>query len=315
MHARPKVLILHASGSNRDREAARACELAGGDPQIVLVDAVLSGAESLDDFQMLLLPGGFSYGDDLGAGKLWALRLRSRLGDQLAAFVDAGKPVLGICNGFQALVKSGLLPGPLAGLPAPVDASRPATTAGAKRSTPKSGKQRKAGKQSKAGKARAEAAARQARVFGPAHATLTRNRSARFECRWVYLAATPGSPCVFTQALGSQLIHCPVAHGEGRFVARDAATLAALEQGGQAALRYVTATGATLPAAASYPANPNGSDHHIAGVCNAAGNVLGLMPHPEDHVVDRQHPGYHAGLRGQLGLALFEAGVQYAAQR
>ena len=109
---KPPILILHATGTNRDREAALACELAGGAPEIVHVNQLAAGERHLLDAQMLVLPGGFSYGDDLGAGKLWAVALRYRLGDELQAFVDSGRPVLGICNGFQALVKAGLLPAP-----------------------------------------------------------------------------------------------------------------------------------------------------------------------------------------------------------
>ena len=271
MGAQPQVLILHATGTNRDREAARACELAGAKPDIRLLSDLTDGTIRLADYQMLLLPGGFSFGDDLGAGKLWALRLHSRIGDQLRTFVDDGWPVLGICNGFQALVKAGLLPGAL-----PVEGAHVSDA-----------------------------------LFGPAHATLTRNISARFECRWVHLQPNPASPSVFVQGLGEELIYCPVAHGEGRFVARDERTLSAIEDANLVALRYVTATGGTP----TYPADPNGSDHPIAGVCNAAGNVMGLMPHPEDHITARQHPGYHRGQRGGLGLRLFEAGVRYAAQR
>lgn len=258
---KPPVLILHAPGTNRDREAAWAVEAAGGAPQIVPVDAVVSGGAPLADAAMLLLPGGFSFGDDLGAGRLWALALREGLGDQLDAFVDAGKPVLGICNGFQALVKAGLLPGD-----APADPVQ--------------------------------------------RVTLTRNDSARFECRWVWLRAEPDSPCVFTRELGDTLIHCPVAHGEGKLVARDDTVRAALGDHALAALRYVDAAGAP----ADYPLNPNGSEGGIAGLTNPRGNVLGLMPHPEDHIEARQHPRFQAGVRGQLGLALFEAGVRYAAQ-
>ncbi|MCO4762294.1 MAG: phosphoribosylformylglycinamidine synthase I [Myxococcales bacterium] len=274
----PKVLLLHAMGTNRDRDAARACEMAGGRPHIALVDEVLSGTIQLSDYQMLVLPGGFSYGDDLGAGKLWALRLRSRLGEQLETFVTAGKPVLGICNGFQALVKSGLLPGPLA--------SEASNASKATTSEPES----------------------EPSVFGAPIATLTRNASAKFECRWVHLAANPDSPSIFTKHLGTRRIHCPVAHGEGRFVARDADTLAAIEAGGHVALRYVTADGDDP----TYPANPNGSAHHIAGICNAAGNVLGLMPHPENHVDPLQRPS--TLMTGELGLLLFTAGVEHAAQ-
>ncbi len=110
-HHKPPILILHATGTNRDREAAWACELAGGAPEIVHVNRVISGETRLEDYRMLVLPGGFSYGDDLGAGKLWAVTLAGRLADALSDFVGRGRPVLGICNGFQALVKAGLLPG------------------------------------------------------------------------------------------------------------------------------------------------------------------------------------------------------------
>jgi phosphoribosylformylglycinamidine synthase len=258
---RPGVLIVVAPGTNRDREAALAVEAAGGRPTIASVDSVARGEVRFRDHQMLLLPGGFSYGDDLGAGRLWSVQLKAGLGDRIKRFVDDGRPVLGICNGFQALVKSGILPG---------DASDDPVQ----------------------------------------RVTLTRNDSAKFECRWVWLRAEPDSPCVFTKELGDTLVHCPVAHGEGKVVARDDTVRQAIGAGALAALRYVAADGT----AAGYPANPNGSEGDIAGLTNPAGNVLGLMPHPEDHIFARQHPGFHRGARGNLGLALFEAGVRYAAQ-
>jgi len=271
MNTRPPVLILHATGTNRDREAAWACELAGAAPEIVHVNQLCAGERRLADYRMLVLPGGFSYGDDLGAGKLWAVTLRYRLGDDLAAFIAAGRPVLGICNGFQALVKAGLLPGVR-------------DQNGDDRLTP-----------------------------GPCSLapdfTLARNASARFECRWVYLAPQPNSPCIFTRGL-TEPIYCPVAHGEGRFVARDARALADLEAAGLVALRYVGPGGAAAP----YPWNPNGSQNDIAGICNPQGTILGLMPHPEDHIIEEQHPRYHHGERGMAGLALFRNGVRYAAE-
>ena len=91
---------------------------------------------------------------------------------------------------------------------------------------------------------------------------------------------------------------------------RDAASLQTLESSGQVALRY----GSGASADVTYPANPNGSVHNIAALCNPAGNVMGMMPHPEDHIRDTQHPQYHRGVVGNLGLALFESGVRYAAQ-
>jgi len=114
---------------------------------------------------------------------------------------------------------------------------------------------------------------------------------------------------VFTQGL-DRPIEVPVAHGEGRFVARDSAALQALREAGQVALRYVAAGGG----AAGYPANPNGSDDSIAGVCNPAGNVLGLMPHPEDAILPQQHPRWtREPWRAEGdGLALFRNAVRYA---
>jgi phosphoribosylformylglycinamidine synthase len=107
----PRVLILRAAGINCDEETAAACELAGGQPERVHVNRIAEGSVRLDDFAALVIPGGFSYGDHLGAGKLLAVDLLHRLSDALAHFIDDGRPVLGICNGFQVLVKAGLLPG------------------------------------------------------------------------------------------------------------------------------------------------------------------------------------------------------------
>ena len=136
-------------------------------------------------------------------------------------------------------------------------------------------------------------------------ATLAPNRSAHFECRWVYLKAAPESRCLFTRGL-TELLYVPVAHGEGNFVPRDPSLLAELAARGQVALTYVDAHGNP----AGYPANPNGSAGNVAGICNPAGNVLGLMPHPEDHIFPYQHPGWTRGQAGGLGLAIFEQGVR-----
>ncbi|HVU10368.1 MAG TPA: phosphoribosylformylglycinamidine synthase I, partial [Phototrophicaceae bacterium] len=251
VHPSPRVLILHANGSNRDHEAALACELAGGAPEIVHVNQLVSGERSLLDYHMLVVPGGFSYGDDLGAGTLWALDLRRRFGADMERFVAEGRPVLGICNGFQALVKSGLLPGE-----------------------------------------------------GERKVTLTNNASTHFECRWVYLQPNPNSACLFTEGL-TEPIYCPVAHGEGRLAVSDPSVSAALWSNGLVALTYVEADGSP----AGYPANPNGSVDAIAGLSNRAGNVFGLMPHPEDHVFIWQHPRREDRMDG---LRLFRNGIKYA---
>jgi phosphoribosylformylglycinamidine synthase len=259
----PSVLIVQATGANRDPDAAAAVERAGGRPVILHINELQADAARLQTFQMLVLPGGFSYGDALGAGRLLAADLRWLFQEPLARFVEAGKPIIGICNGFQALVKSGWLPGP--------SSDREAS--------------------------------------GGADATLTRNASNRFECRWVWLQPNPHSPCVFTRGL-TEPITCPVAHGEGRFVARDAAVLARLVGKQQIAVVY-TAEDGSRP---SYPDNPNGSTADIAGICNEQGAIFGLMPHPENHIFPWQNPRWTRGESHYLGLALFQNGIRYASQ-
>jgi phosphoribosylformylglycinamidine synthase len=128
---------------------------------------------------------------------------------------------------------------------------------------------------------------------------LGHNSQGRFDCRWVVLDADPNSHCVWTAGL-SEPIHCPIAHGEGRDVHGD---VPALTEARQVALRYRST-------------NPNGSIDDIAGVCDPTGVVLGLMPHPENHVLPRQHPLHRRGGGGEahLGLRLFENGVAHAKQ-
>ncbi len=259
--SKPRALILHADGTNRDHEAAQAFDLAGAVSEIVHLNQLRSGEKRWRDYQLLALPGGFSYADALGAGRLLAIDLNVYFADEVRAFVGSGKPVIGICNGFQALVKAGLLPDP--GSP-----------------------------------------------DGQPKATLTFNERGHFECRWVTLAPK-SQACVWTRGL-AEPIYCPVAHGEGRFLLADPGDLKTLQANDQVALAYALADGA--PAGGAYPENPNGSIGDIAGVCNPAGNVLGLMPHPEDHLFVYQHPRRARGETAGSGLKLFANGVKYAGQ-
>ncbi len=254
---KPKALVLFAPGTNRDGDVAEALRLAGAEPEIVPLSALRAGRRRFTDYQMLILPGGFSYADALGAGKLLAIDLRSYFSEQVEAFVASGKPVLGICNGFQALIKAGILPGTLS------PASPTAQTA-----------------------------------------TLTFNACGHFECRWVTLRPV-STTCLWTRGL-DELIECPVAHGEGNFQ-----SLEPIPEP-QIALVYVHADGS--PANGAYPANPNGSLLDIAGVCNLAGNVLGLMPHPENHIHPWQHPLWTRHGHRRNALRIFENGVRYAAE-
>jgi phosphoribosylformylglycinamidine synthase I len=240
VRARPRALVLRAPGTNCDRETALALELAGARVESVHLERLLASETDLDDFAMLVLPGGFSFGDHLGAGALWAQRL-GVLGESLHRFVERGRPVLGICNGFQALLRLGLLEG----------------------------------------------------------GALASNASGHFECRWIWMRRPEAARSPLLD--GIERIAMPVAHGEGRFVAKDAATLDVLR--GQVALVYCDAEGRD----GDYPVNPNGSEGAVAALTNSAGNVLGLMPHPERNVSEGQAP---AGREDGAGLAIFANAVR-----
>jgi len=111
MTAKPKVLVLRAAGTNCDMETAFAFELAGAEARVAHVNRLADHSVKLSDFQVLAIPGGFSYGDDVAAGKVFAVELEHRLGGELGEFVAGGGLAIGICNGFQVLVKTGILPG------------------------------------------------------------------------------------------------------------------------------------------------------------------------------------------------------------
>ncbi|HEV3258822.1 MAG TPA: phosphoribosylformylglycinamidine synthase subunit PurQ [Gemmataceae bacterium] len=253
--ATPRALILCAPGANCDEETQFAFEQAGAAADRVHINRLREQPSLLHRYQILTVPGGFTYGDDVAAGKILANQLTHFLGEALRRFRDAEKLILGICNGFQALLKAGLI--------VPPDEDGPL-------------------------------------------ATLTNNACGKFEDRWIYLQATAGR-CPFLT--GYQRLHVPVAHGEGRFICREPWMLRGLDQSGQIVLRFVDADGRPGP----YPVNPNGSEGEVAGVCDASGRVLGLMPHPERHVLPTQHPRWtRLGLAPEgEGLRLFRNAVQY----
>ena len=260
----PRVMILRAPGTNCDLETAFAFERAGAQAVECYVRALCEQPALLNECAILALPGGFSYGDDLGSGTVLANELTQTLAEPLKRFVERGGLVLGICNGFQILVKTGLLPG-LSYVP------------------------------------RQESEA-------PA-ATLTFNDSQHFEDRWIFLQVEQSSSPFLSDAAGRRVTF-PVAHGEGRFLARDGAVLERLEASKQVAFRYASANGG----APAYPENPNGSQNNIAGISDETGRVLGLMPHPERHVLPWQHPRWaREGLKSEGdGMFVFRNAVKYA---
>jgi phosphoribosylformylglycinamidine synthase subunit PurQ / glutaminase len=109
--AKPKVCVLRAAGTNCDEEAAFAFQKAGADAELVHINRFIAGEKNLADYHILAIPGGFTYGDDIAAGKILANELRSKLAEDVRKFISDGKLIIGICNGFQILVKAGLLPG------------------------------------------------------------------------------------------------------------------------------------------------------------------------------------------------------------
>ncbi len=213
--------VVQFPGSCDERDALHACELSGGDARLVWHEE-----RGLGDVDAVVVPGGFSYGDYLRAGAI--ARFSPAMG-AVAEFAAGGGPVLGICNGFQVLCETGLLPG-----------------------------------------------------------ALLLNESMRFTCRQVQLhpegLAAGRTPQPFR--MPGEVLSIPAKHGEGRYWAPEE-MLDSLDANGQVAFRYAPGQ------------NPNGSARDIAGVRNEAGNVLGLMPHPE-HAVD--------AMTGSTdGLRVFEA--------
>lgn len=108
---KPKVLILYGYGINCDNETQYGFSLARADAKKVHVNELISGEEKLKDYQILVIPGGFSFGDDIGAGKVLATKIKSNLAEEFSEFTKAGRLIIGICNGFQVMVKLGILPG------------------------------------------------------------------------------------------------------------------------------------------------------------------------------------------------------------
>ena len=222
-----KACIMRIEGTNCEDETERAFEKLGVNGEIVHLNQLIGSVSEekkrkLSDYDILMLPGGFSAGDYVSSGTIMAARIRAGLYGEMRDFVDEGKPVGGICNGFQVLLNLGLL---------------------------------------------------------DTRAALTTNRSARFECRPVFLEKV--HDCAFSHLTGENIC-LPVAHGEGRFVfspGEEGSMFKELEENEQIVFTYSRDGGGL--ADGEYPYNPNGSFRDIAAICSREKNVFGLMPHPE----------------------------------
>jgi phosphoribosylformylglycinamidine synthase len=230
-----KFAVIQFPGSNCDQDCIAAVNSIPG----LKAEYVWHKETSLDQFDAIVLPGGFAYGDYLRCGAI------ARFSPIMRAVIDdaqAGKLVLGTCNGFQVLCEAGLLPG-----------------------------------------------------------ALVRNRSLRFVCQLVTTRVeVPDSAFTHGCSQGS-LLRLPIAHGEGCYFA-DPETVRELSEHGQVILRYSDAQGRITP-----EANPNGSIENIAGICNRAGNVFGLMPHPDRAFEER--------LGSADGIKIFRSMLQTIEQR
>jgi phosphoribosylformylglycinamidine synthase subunit PurQ / glutaminase len=206
-----KTAVLVLPGLNRDRDMIAALTLITG----VAPMTIWQTETSIPAVDLIVIPGGFSYGDYLRCG---AIAARMPVLDAVRDHATRGTPIIGVCNGFQILTEAGLLPG-----------------------------------------------------------ALMRNASLKFVCREVKLEVANDKTRFTQNYMPREIIRCPVAHHDGNWFA-DAETLARVEGEDQVAFRYAEGT------------NPNGSINDIAGIVNDAGNVLGLMPHPEN-LVEAAHGG------------------------
>jgi phosphoribosylformylglycinamidine synthase len=299
-----RAVVLRAAGINCDMETEYALESAGAQAERVHINRIIKDKSALDEYQILVFPGGFSYGDDVAAGKILANQVIHHLAEAVRKFIDDGKLVLGICNGFQVLVKAGVLPGSKSNL-ATEDTEN--TGKNKKDTRHKTPDQRPATSNS-TGHLTVERRATDL-------VTITYNDSGKFEDRWVYLAPQT-ERCIFIEQ-GRQ-IYLPIAHGEGKVVTKDEATLEKLKSEGYVAFKYVDKDGKE----GDYPINPNGSTGSIAGLTDTTGRVLGLMPHPERHVRFTQHPHWsrlrvqgtrdeEQGTRDGDGMAMFVNAVKF----
>jgi phosphoribosylformylglycinamidine synthase subunit PurQ / glutaminase len=231
-----KAAVLVFPGINRERDMARTLRLTSGHEPAMVWHADRELPPGTD---LVVIPGGFSYGDYLRCG---AIAARAPIMDAVRAYANEGGLVLAVCNGFQIACEAGMLPG-----------------------------------------------------------VLMRNSRLKFICRDIFLKVER-SDTPFTRGYNAgQVVRVPTAHGEGNYAA-DAETIARLEGEGRVILRYVAPDGSRNEAY-----NVNGSTNAIAGIINERGNVLGMMPHPENHVEAAIGPtdgrGLFAGLVDHLGEA------------
>lgn len=282
-----RALILSGMGLNCEEEMAQAYRLVGAKVTTININQILEGKDSIHNYDILNFPGGFSYGDDLGSGKALANLIRfhpikgtpaiqsplsprpssslqitpKTLLSEISQFLSQGKFILGVCNGFQLLVKLGLLPNT-------------------------QGRMHAFAEQSEIYDFHKSNSINQTLFFQ--EATLTTNSNGRFEDRWCRLKVPAGHRSPFLT--GISYLELPVRHGEGHLIISDPLVMAQVREYVLDCLHYVDERGEYTE---EYPANPNGSPLGIAGLSDKSGQILGIMPHPEAYLYPHNHPDYN----------------------
>lgn len=285
----PQALVIRAPGTNCDTEMVRAFTLAGcARCDLVHLDRLIAEPAAIEKYDLIGFPGGFSYGDDVASGRVFAMRLRERLYAPLQAAVDRGVCIIGACNGFQVLVQVGLLPGKSVGQASSLPSSPPPLSVALTDNI---------GNRFIDQWLRVE-------PINSSPCIWTRGLAAMVREAEAVLCAVPkerGKDGRMTQTAAGEMMMLPIAHGEGRFVTASPAVLQSLESSGQIALRYTD--------------NVNGSQNAIAGICDPTGRVFGLMPHPERYLSWNHHPFFSAlppdAARGDTpGITIFRNAVE-----
>jgi len=283
---RVKALVLTGFGLNCDIETAHAFELAGADAQRVHINSLISGKVELDSFHILAFGGGFSWGDDHGAGVIQALKLKNHIGDKILSFVSQGKLVIGICNGFQTLVNLGLLPG--------IDRDYQTRSVALTWNDCENFRDQWV-----------------SMVVNPnSPCVFTKGVAPEISIR--EKEALGGDASCAERSGGEPFYHLelPVRHAQGKFVAAPSVVERLIAEN-MVVLRYAALkadesgmeeNGQTPgeksqrslfePAMQRFPMNPNGSIYDIAGICDTSGHIFGLMPHPEAYNHYTNHPDW-----------------------
>ena len=277
--AAPRVCVLRAPGTNCDGETAHAFDMCGGHSARVHLFRLVEQPELLDEYQVLCIPGGFSYGDDIGSGVVFASQLRGHLGDAIQKFLAADKLVLGICNGFQTLLKAGILPMGAGGW----NNSEQQAAADSTLTWNDNGKY----------------------TARWVHCRVTSTNN-------VFLRGIDEIDLPIAHAEGRVVVRDNSVIDQWRERGQ-----IALEYTAWPTTHADGTVGGTEPHPANerYAGNPNGSTANIAGLSDPTGRVFGLMPHPERFLFGTQHPHWtRLGLTGDgLGRKMFQNAVDYFA--